>query len=322
MSRFRILFSRRPRYSEAAARFVHNGRAWRCPPHPSPPAAMAAPCYSRLLFCRTLILQTVPNPVRLERLLDSDTGIMDLKLERADAKNAISKEMVRGLQSAIEEIDKDSSAKVVLISSSVPRVFCAGADLKERRLMTASEIKQFVDSLRSTFSSLEALAIPTIAVIEGAALGGGLEMALSCDLRVCGEDATFSMPETGLAIIPGAGGTQRLPRIVGRSVAKELIFTARRCPGREALSIGLVNYCVPAGSAYNKALQIARDMNDKGPLAIKMAKKAIDEGMLQVDFSSAMSIEGDCYGQLLHSQDRLEGLAAFAEKRRPQYAGK
>ncbi|KAI0489149.1 hypothetical protein KFK09_028991 [Dendrobium nobile] len=265
---------------------------------------MAAPCHFRLFFCRTLILQTVPNVVKIEKLSDSDSGIVDLKLERAEAKNAISKEMLRGLQNAIVEIDNDSSAKVVLVSSSIPRVFCAGADLKERRLMNTSEVEHFVNSLRSTFSSLEALSVPTIAVIEGAALGGGLEMALSCDLRIC------------------AGGTQRLPRIVGRSIAKELIYTARRFGGREALSMGLVNYCVPTGEAYTKALQIARDINEKGPLAIKMAKKAIDEGMLQVELASALSIEEECYAQLLHSQDRLEGLAAFAEKRKPKYAGK
>ncbi|KAH0448235.1 hypothetical protein IEQ34_022035 [Dendrobium chrysotoxum] len=293
----------------SAARFLHNSRAWRWLPHPPAPAAVAAPCHFRLFFCRTLILQTVPNVgdggmwmefgllVDVQLTEDYFTGIVDLKLERAEAKNAISKEMLRGLQNAIVEIDNDSSAKVVLVSSSIPRVFCAGADLK-------------------------ALSVPTIAVIEGAALGGGLEMALSCDLRICGEDAAFSMPETGLAIIPGAGGTQRLPRIVGRSLAKELIYTARRFGGREALSMGLVNYCVPTGEAYTKALQIARDINEKGPLAIKMAKKAIDEGMLQVKLSSAMSIEEECYAQLLHSQDRLEGLAAFAEKRKPKYAGK
>ncbi|XP_020577473.1 probable enoyl-CoA hydratase 2, mitochondrial isoform X1 [Phalaenopsis equestris] len=303
-------------------RYLHSSRHWRCPPHTSAPEAMAMPCHFRLFFCRTLIVQTAPSLVRIEKLSSSDSGIVDLKLERAEAKNAISKEMLKGLQNAIVEIDRDSSAKVVLVSSSIPRVFCAGADLKERRLMNTSEVEHFVNSLRSTFSSLEALSVPTIAVIEGAALGGGLEMALSCDLRICGEDAVFCMPETGLAIIPGAGGTQRLPRIVGRSLAKELIYTARRFGGREALTMGLANYCVQAGEAYSKALQIARDINEKGPLAIKMAKKAIDEGMLQGDLSSAMSVERECYEKLLYSQDRLEGLAAFAEKRKPIYAGK
>ncbi|XP_028079558.1 probable enoyl-CoA hydratase 2, mitochondrial isoform X4 [Camellia sinensis] len=171
--------------------------------------------------------------------------------------------MPRGLQHSFEAINRDSSANILMISSSVPRVFCAGADLKERKTMSSSEVQAFVNSLRSTFSYLEALHIPTIAVIEGAALGGGLEMALSCDLRICGEDAVLGLPETGLAIIPGAGGTQRLPRLVGRSVAKELIFCGRKVGGRDAVSMGLVNHCVPAGEAHLKALEIARNINQK-----------------------------------------------------------
>ncbi|KAJ6851395.1 putative enoyl-CoA hydratase 2, mitochondrial [Iris pallida] len=276
---------------------------------------------SSLLFRRTLILQTFSEPVKLEKLSDSDSGIVGLKLDRPEAKNAIGKEMLRGLRNAIDDIARDPSAKVLVLSSAVPRVFCAGADLKERRVMNPSEVQQFVNSLRSTFSSLEELSIPTIAVIEGAALGGGLEMILSCDLRICGGDATFSMPETGLAIIPGAGGTQRLPRIVGRSIAKELIFTGRRFDSKEALSMGLVNYCVPAGEAYLKALQISREINQKGPLAVKMAKQAINQG-LEVELSSALAMEEECYEQILNTQDRLEGLAAFAEKRKPRYIGK
>lgn len=187
--------------------------------------------------------------------------------------------------------------------------------------MGPSEVRDFVNSLRSTFSSFEALSIPTIAVVEGVAFGGGLELALSCDLRICGKDAKFSLPETGLAIIPGAGGTQRLPRIVGRSRAKELIFTGRRFDAVEAVTMGVVNYCVPAGDAYQKALELAREINQKGPLAVKMAKKAIDQGA-EVDLPSALVVEEECYQQVLHTEDRLEGLAAFAEKRKPIYKGK
>ncbi|XP_077213288.1 ATP-dependent caseinolytic (Clp) protease/crotonase family protein [Tasmannia lanceolata] len=269
---------------------------------------------------RKLILQSVSESVRMERLSESDSGIIEVNLDRPGAKNAIGKDMLRGLQNTLDVINKDSSANVVLLCSSVPRVFCAGADLKERRLMNSFEVKCFVNSLRSTFSILEALSVPTIAVIEGVAMGGGLEMALSCDLRICGEDAVFAMPETGLAIIPGAGGTQRLPRIVGKSIAKDLIFTSRKIDARDAMSIGLVNYCVPTGEAYSKALQIARDINQKGPLALRMAKRAINEG-LEAEMSSALALEEECYEQLLNTKDRLEGLAAFAEKRKPRYTG-
>ncbi|RLM61079.1 methylglutaconyl-CoA hydratase, mitochondrial-like [Panicum miliaceum] len=287
---------------------------------PAVAPASAASSHSAL-FVRALQILAQPGPVRLQKLSAPDAGIMELRLERPEAKNAIGKEMLQGLRSSIEEVEADATANVVLVASSVPKVFCAGADLKERRLMGPAEVRDFVNSLRSTFSSIEALSIPTIAVVEGAAFGGGLELALSCDLRICGKDAKFSLPETGLAIIPGAGGTQRLPRIVGRSRAKELIFTGRRFDAVEAVTMGVVNYCVPAGEAYQKALELAREINQKGPLAIKMAKKAINQGA-EVDMTSALAVEEECYEQVLHTQDRLEGLAAFAEKRKPAYTGK
>nr|AAM18495.1 enoyl-CoA hydratase [Arabidopsis lyrata subsp. petraea] len=229
--------------------------------------------------------------------------------------------MLKSLQNAFESIHQDSSARVVMIRSLVPGVFCAGADLKERRTMSPSEVHTYVNSLRYMFSFMEALSIPTIAAIEGAALGGGLEMALACDLRICGENAVFGLPETGLAIIPGAGGTQRLSRLVGRSVSKELIFTGRKIDAIEAATKGLVNICVTAGEAHEKAIEMAQQINEKGPLAIKMAKKAIDEG-IETNMASGLEVEEMCYQKLLNTQDRLEGLAAFAEKRKPLYTGK
>ncbi|XP_066332226.1 probable enoyl-CoA hydratase 2, mitochondrial [Miscanthus floridulus] len=274
------------------------------------------------LFARTFQILAQPEPVRLQKLPAPNSGILELRLERPEVKNAINWDVMRRLRSAIEKIQADTTAKVVLVASSVPGAFCAGADLKERRLMKSSDVGEYARSLRSTFSSFEALPIPTIAVIEGAALGGGLELALACDLRICGENAELGLPETGLAIIPGAGGTQRLPRIVGRSRAKELIFTGRRCGAAEAVTMGLANYYVPAGEAYQKALDIACEITQKGPLGIRMAKKAINDGTEVADMSPALAIEGECYEQLLHTQDRLEALAAFAEKRKPVYTGK
>uniref|UniRef100_A0A7C8ZQN8 Methylglutaconyl-CoA hydratase n=1 Tax=Opuntia streptacantha TaxID=393608 RepID=A0A7C8ZQN8_OPUST len=274
----------------------------------------------QFLTNRGLILEPISDSVKLRRLSDSDSGIIELNLERPSAKNAIGKDMLRGLQHSFENLSRDLFAKVMMINSSVPKVFCAGADLKERRAMSLSEAQSFVNTLRSTFTILEELNIPTIAVIEGAALGGGLEMALSCDLRICGEDAVMGLPETGLAIIPGAGGTQRLARLVGKSRAKELIFTGRKVSGADALSMGLVNHCVPAGLAYAKALGIAREINEKGPVAVRMAKRAIDGG-LDMDLASGLRLEEECYEQILNTKDRLEGLAAFAEKRKPIYTG-
>nr|GMC98518.1 probable enoyl-CoA hydratase 2, mitochondrial [Ipomoea batatas] len=270
---------------------------------------------------RTLILEPVASQsIKLEQLSDSDSGILELKLDRPDRKNAIGKAMLRELRHVFDRINNERLANVLMISSSLPTAFCAGADLKERKTMTPLEVQEFVNTLRSTFSMLEELCIPTIAAIDGTALGGGLEMALCCDLRVCWEAAVLGLPETGLAIIPGAGGSQRLPRLVGKSVAKDLIFTARKIDGKEALLMGLVNYCVPAGEARLKALEIAQEINQKGPLAIKMAKRAIDKGF-EVDLESGLALEEDCYDQLLNTKDRLEGLAAFAERRKPKYTG-
>ncbi|XP_045790538.1 probable enoyl-CoA hydratase 2, mitochondrial [Trifolium pratense] len=268
---------------------------------------------------RTLILDS-SQFVKLHNLTDSDSGIVEVRLDRPEAKNAIGKEMLRGLSRVFELINQNSDVNVAMIRSSVPGVFCAGADLKERRTMNQSEVKLFVNSLRSTVSFLEEIRVPTIAIIEGVALGGGLEMALACDIRICGANALMGLPETGLAIIPGAGGTQRLPRLVGKAIAKDIIFTGRKINGIEALSMGLVNYCVAAGEAHSKALEIARDINQKGPVAIRMAKKAINEGM-ETDLTSALVLEEDCYDQVLNTKDRLEGLAAFAEKRKPRYTG-
>lgn len=274
-----------------------------------------APCGRRSLF-----IEATSEQVALQFLHGSEEGIAVLTLNRPEARNAIGNEMLSKLRANLENLLFHSTARILIICSTVPGVFCAGADLKERRKMGVAEAQKFVHTLRSTFNALETCPIPTIAAVEGAALGGGLEMALACDLRICGDEAIFGLPETGLAIIPGAGGTQRLPRILGRARAKELIYTGRRITGEQAETIGLVNHCVLAGNAYQKAVEIALEITKQGPLAVKLAKIAIDRGS-EVDTSSGMIIEEACYAQVLKSKDRLEGLAAFAEKRKPCYTG-
>ena len=186
--------------------------------------------------------------------------------------------------------------------------------------MTPEQAESFVRRLRGAFTALERLPMPTIAVVEDVALGGGLELALACDLRVAGEAAVLGLPETSLAIIPGAGGTQRLPRIVGRSKAKELIFTARRIGAAEALRLGLVDRVASRGEALQEGLGLARQILPQGPVAVRAAKEAIDRG-LDLDRDGGLALEEACYARVLPTQDRLEGLAAFREKRKPVYRG-
>lgn len=191
--------------------------------------------------------------------------------------------------------------------------------------MSIPEVHKFLHTLRKTFTDLETLPVPTIAAIEGAALGGGLELALSCDLRVAGPKAKLGLPETKLAIIPGAGGTQRLTRLLGPAIAKELIFTGRALTAEEAHKFGIVNQVASesADSAPSvaRAIEIAHEIVPNGPLAVQMAKLAVDRGS-QLDLSSGLDFELACYERIIPSQDRLEGLQAFKEKRKPVYKGR
>ncbi|KAJ3180682.1 hypothetical protein HDU87_001795 [Geranomyces variabilis] len=255
-----------------------------------------------------------------ERLTGADAGISVINFNRPKAKNALGREFMKQFNHTLNELRFDENVRCVIVKSSVAGVFCAGADLKERATMAPVEVAAFVYGLRTAFGNLESLPIPTIAALDGAALGGGLEVALSTDIRVAGPGAKLGLPETRLAIIPGAGGTQRLPRLIGIPRAKELIFTARVLKSEEAERIGLVNYSVE-GSAYDKALEIARSILTKGPVAVKAAKLAIDRGS-QVDIASGLAFEQTCYAQVIPTEDRLEGLKAFREKRDPVYKGK
>lgn len=186
--------------------------------------------------------------------------------------------------------------------------------------MPQEQVQQYIKTIRDTFSELEKLPKPIIAVINGLALGGGTELALACDIRVMSETAQMGLTETALGIIPGAGGTQRLPRLVGKGIAKELIFTARRVKPDEALAIGLVNRVVSPDVLMETALQMAHDISANAPLALAQAKFAIDCGM-EVDLASGLQVESNAYQLLVPTKDRLEGLQAFQEKRKPVYRG-
>uniref|UniRef100_A0A663EVT6 AU RNA binding methylglutaconyl-CoA hydratase n=1 Tax=Aquila chrysaetos chrysaetos TaxID=223781 RepID=A0A663EVT6_AQUCH len=239
--------------------------------------------------------------LRVRYLDDEHKGIVVLGLNRSQAKNALNKNLLKMMSKAVDALKSDKKVRTVIFRSEVPGIFCAGADLKERAKMHSSEVSSFVSKARATINEMANLPVPTIAAIDGTALGGGLELALACDIRVAASSAKMGLVETKLAIIPGAGGTQRLPRTIGVSLAKELIFSARIVDGEEAKSIGLISHVVEqneAGdAAYRRALALAREFLPQGPVAMRVAKLAINQGM-EVDLVTGLAIEEACYAQV------------------------
>jgi len=257
----------------------------------------------------------------MEPVLDERRGpVLILTLNRPQVMNAINFSLLRLLKGRLEACWFDREVRVILITGAGEKAFCAGADLKERATLSEVEVKEFILTIRDTFTMLEEIPKPTIAVINGGAFGGGLEMALACDLRIASDQALMGLIETSLAIIPGAGGTQRLPRVVGRARAKELIFTARRITAKEAERIGLVNEVVPGKRLIDRALEVAQEIAVNGPLALAQAKYAINAGS-EVEIHEGLLIESRCYDNIIPTKDRLEGLKAFREKRKPHYTG-
>ncbi|EKF34456.1 enoyl-CoA hydratase [Bacillus xiamenensis] len=250
-----------------------------------------------------------------------DEQIAILTLNRPEQANSLSAAMLEEINQTIQEIKHDENIRCLLMTGAGANVFCAGADLKERRFMTDEEAKQAVLTIQQTFTEIESLPVPVIAVINGHALGGGLELALACDLRIARAGAALGLPETGLAILPGAGGTQRLPRLIGIGKAKELIFTGTSLRAEEAIQIGLIEHISFADSLMNDAIALAKQMVKNGPIALKEAKQAI-QSSLDHDLQTGLTKEHEAYLRLIHTEDRMEGLKAFQEKRTPHYRGK
>ncbi|XP_076873324.1 enoyl-CoA hydratase domain-containing protein 2, mitochondrial isoform X2 [Brachyhypopomus gauderio] len=243
---------------------------------------------------------------------------------RERARNSLGRVFVSQMRELVSNLHHDSTARVVIFRSLVHGVFCAGADLKERAQMTNTEAECFVHGLRSLMNEIAALPMPTVAAVDGFALGGGLELALACDLRTAANTVQMGLIETTRGLLPGAGGSQRLPRAVGFAVAKELIFTGKRVGGQQALELGMVNRAVAQNqsgdAAYSEALNLAREILPQAPVAVRMAKEAMNRGM-EVDITTGMAIEGMCYARVIPTRDRQEGMAAFIEKRPPRYTG-
>jgi len=252
-------------------------------------------------------------------------GVVVMGFNRPKARNAISRSLLSQISDAVDEIQHDPTIRAMIIRSHVKGAFCAGADLKERRDMSPEEVGPFVSKLRAMIRNMMDMPFATIAAIDGYALGGGLELALACDMRVASNDAKMGLTETRLAIIPGGGGTQTLSRVVGPAKAKELIMTARIFNGENADDMGLVNKCVSQNedgdAAYHGALELAKEIAPQGPVALRMAKIAINKGS-EVSMATGLAIEQQCYAQVIPTEDRMEGIMAFIEKRKPNYQGK
>ena len=258
----------------------------------------------------------------LVTVTEADHGLRIVALNRPDKLNALSGELIDELIEASKLLTSEAKEKAirsVMFVSSSPKAFCVGADLAERLKMDAAGVKSALSRLRAMNDGIADIPVPTMAVLEGAAFGGGFELALACDFRFCSPGAQMGLTETRLAIIPGAGGTQRLTRLVGLSLAKELVFLAKRVGGEEAARLGLVNSCV--NDPKTLATEWARDIALAAPIAVRQAKLAMEEGF-DLQLSQGLDTERRRYEELIDTEDRVEGLKAFTEKRSPVYKGR
>ncbi|MEH7444417.1 enoyl-CoA hydratase-related protein [Bacillus sp. JJ1122] len=242
-------------------------------------------------------------------------------LNRPDALNAFNYEMLEELQKIVEKIRTSLEARVIIFTGAGEKAFSVGADLKERRTLAQEDVKRNIFKIGEVFTAIDQLPQPTIAAINGFAFGGGMELAIACDFRIAAAGTLMGLTETSLGIIPGAGGTQRLPRLVGQAKALELILTARRISAEEALQSGLVTSVAEKENLLDECFNWADMMHANGPVALQQAKFAIKQGM-NADLQTGLQIERKAYEVTIPTEDRLEALAAFSEKRKPVFKGK
>ncbi|WP_205740678.1 enoyl-CoA hydratase/isomerase family protein [Haloactinopolyspora alba] len=251
---------------------------------------------------------------------DDAPGVAELVLDRAEALNAISTEHARAIAAATATLADDATVRAVVVSSASDRAFCVGADLKERNTLDDDGLRRQRPVFRAAFTGVLDLPVPTVAAVHGHALGGGLELALSCDLIVADETATLGLPEVSVGVIPGGGGTQLLTRRLGWSRAADLVFTARRMDAAEAYRLGLADRLVPPGGARDTALELAATVAAHSPVGVRSSKRAMRLGF-DADLRAGLEIEDAAWRTTAFSGDRKEGVAAFNEKRRPDWPG-
>ncbi|HZE89112.1 MAG TPA: enoyl-CoA hydratase-related protein [Verrucomicrobiae bacterium] len=248
-----------------------------------------------------------------------DGGVGLLTIDRPPV-NALGRELVEDLNTACSALEGAGDVRALVVAAR-GKVFCAGADLKERQTMSEADVRAWVPYLSGTFTRLSRLPMPAVAALHGVVAGGGLELALACDLRVADAAATLGLREVSLAIIPGAGGTQRLPRAIGVARAKKWILTARMFSAAEALADGVVDQLAAPGASLEAALALAGEIAANGPLAVRAAKRAVDRGS-GLPLDEGLREETAAYESIVPTEDRVEALRAFVEKRKPEFRGR
>lgn len=249
--------------------------------------------------------------------VDND-GVVRLTINRPQALNALNSQVLTALEKELTELEAHPSLRAVLITGAGEKSFVAGADITEMREKTPEEARAFAGQALYTIKRLETLPVPVVALVNGFCLGGGCELALACDWAVASDNAIFGQPEVQLGIIPGFGGTQRLPRRVGPAVALDLCTTGRKIDATEALRIGLVNRVMPQAELEAYADELTKQLRGNGPAAVRGAKQAIHDGMDQ-DLDSALALETSLFALCFASDEQTEGMSAFVEKRKPSF---
>jgi len=254
-------------------------------------------------------------------LYEKDEGIATITINRPEALNALNEETLKEIQSRLEDATNDETIKVIIITGAGDRAFSAGADLKMMKGATPVRGTELSRIGQNVCNYIEALGKPVIAAVNGYALGGGIELAMACDIRIASENAQIGQPEINVGLIPGWGGTQRLPRYVGKGIAKEMIFTGKRIDAKTAERLGLVNAVVPVDQLKAKVKELALDLASKPPIAIKLSKALINNST-ESHPEVGLWQEAEAFGLVASTEDFNEGVTAFLEKRKPQYKGK
>ena len=254
-------------------------------------------------------------------LLSQEDRIATLTINRPKALNALNKDTLLEIKAAVEQVRDDGGIDVLIITGAGDKAFIAGADITYMLNINALQGREFGLIGQEVLSLIETMSKPVIAAINGFALGGGCELAMACDFRICSHKSNFGQPEVGLGVTPGFGGTQRLPRIVGTGMAKQILYTGENIDANEALRIGLVNAVLPSEKLMDYVQKVAKIISSRGSIAVRFCKDAVNEGM-QTDIDRAMTIEADIFGLCFATEDQKEGMQAFVEKRKAEFKGK